>query len=302
MDLELTHSVDLSDRKPVTLVIPCFNEAAGVEHFAYVIERLEAALYEYEFRYVIVDDGSTDGTALLLQQAFEGRDDVLIVRHRENQGIAAALMTGFGFADTEPVCSMDFDCTYDPIHLRELIEPLDWGFDLVTASPYHPEGRVLNVPQWRLAISRCAALAYSLCMRPKLHTYTSCFRAYRRDAVQNLRLANPGFAGIAEMLWQVDLRGGKMAEVPATLDVRRFGQSKMRVVQVTGNHVRLLASILLQRLLPKTVSQKINAGAMPDGKDNLYLVSTHHVQPISELRDSQGESSRKHETSVRSRL
>ncbi|MBJ6923090.1 glycosyltransferase family protein, partial [Vibrio cholerae] len=72
--------------------------------------------------------------------------------------------------------------------------------DMITASPYHPEGGVRNVPGWRLLLSKGAAFAYRLVLRSNLSTYTSCFRVYRKTAVANIEIENGGFLGVAEML------------------------------------------------------------------------------------------------------
>jgi glycosyltransferase involved in cell wall biosynthesis len=170
------------------------------------------------------------------------------VRHQQNTGVAAAILNGIRHAGTEVVCSIDCDCTYDPHDLRNMIPLLAEDVSLVTASPYHPQGHVRNVPRWRLSLSRGASVLYRQVLRQKLFTYTSCFRVYRRSAVVDLRLRERGFLGIAEILGRLDLRGAKVIEHPATLEVRLFGRSKMKVVKTIGGHLRLLTRLLLMRL------------------------------------------------------
>ncbi|MDX6709138.1 MAG: hypothetical protein QOH96_154 [Blastocatellia bacterium] len=63
-----------------------------------------------------------------------------------SKAVAAAILTGVGNSNTEIVCSIDCNCTYDPHELGEMIPKLVPGVDLVTASPYHPLGQVRNVP------------------------------------------------------------------------------------------------------------------------------------------------------------
>ena len=75
---------------------------------------------------------------------------------------------------------------------------------------------------------------------------------YRRSSVSDIELSNPGFVGVAEMLWRLERKGGKIVEVPAVLDVRQFGQSKMRVLEVTMAHLRLLAEMMSVRPFPIT--------------------------------------------------
>ena len=95
-----------------------------------------------------------------LKKSFGNREGYQLLRHDINLGIAAAIMTGIRSASTEIVCSMDSDCSYDPLKLAELIPLLTTGVDLVTASPYHPAGGVKNVPAWRLKLSKGCAWLY----------------------------------------------------------------------------------------------------------------------------------------------
>lgn len=239
-----------SDR--VTIVVPCMNEEESAEQFCAAIGELESTLSEYDLEFIIVDDGSTDRSVRDLTRLLDDRDNVQIIEHDVNQGVAAAIQTGIEAATTDIVCSMDFDCTYDPSQFENLLPALTDKVDIVTGSPYHPAGEVLNVPKWRLVISKFASQFYRFAMKTPLHTYTSCFRVYRRSSVSGIELSNPGFVGVAEMLWQVERRGGNVVEVPAVLNVRQFGQSKMRVVGVTLAHLGLLRMILSSRPLPTT--------------------------------------------------
>jgi dolichol-phosphate mannosyltransferase len=81
-----------------------------------------------------------------------------------------------------------------------------------------------------------------------VHTWTACFRAYRRAAVADLPLVNPGFLGTAELLVRVLRRGGVVREHPCELRTRQFGQSKMRVMRTALGHLRLLANVALGRI------------------------------------------------------
>ena len=134
--------------RSVSIVIPCLNEEDSVENLFEQLANLEASIPGYEFFYIVVDDGSTDNSVVKLLDVFESVPNFLLIQHGENCGIAAAITSGIEAARTEIVASMDFDCTYDPVQFRSLL-PLIRTADVVTASPYHPLGKVLNVPQWR---------------------------------------------------------------------------------------------------------------------------------------------------------
>ena len=250
------NTAEAGNRNRVTVVVPCFNEEES-------IPRLRQALFSCEehllptcaVEVVLVDDGSTDGTLMAMRDAFADRSNYRIARHEQNAGITAAIMTGLREAKTELVCSIDSDCTYDPLQMENLLPLMTDDVDLVTASPYHPDGHVVNLAGWRLGLSRLASILYGLLMQLDIHTYTSCFRLYRRSAICNLRLVNQGFTGVPEMLWRVKEAGGVIRECPATLTAREQGQSKMSVFSVSLAHARLFLRIAAGRILSTSKPQ-----------------------------------------------
>ena len=238
----------------LSIVVPCHNEAESLDQLAAQLARLRAAIgARYEVELLLVDDGSTDATWQRLQEIFGTNSAARMIRHPVNRGIAAAIGTGLLHAGHEVVASLDADCTYDPLELIGLLDRLTPDVDMVVASPYHPQGEVVGVPAWRLALSRLASRLYGLVMRNQLHTYTSCVRVYRRSAVVDLPVERSGFVGIVELVWRLDRRGGRIAECPAALRVRTTGQSKMRVARVAVAHLRFLAAATLDRLAGRRV-------------------------------------------------
>lgn len=237
------------NKTPISIIIPCFNEESSLPYLANTLSSVEETLSDkYKPSFVFVDDCSTDKTRELLQKLFGSKSNFSIVRHEKNRGVAAAIMTGIRAAKTEVVCSMDCDCTYDPHELKNMIPLLQADVSLVTASPYHPEGKVLNVPAWRLTLSKGSSFLYRQVLRQKLATYTSCFRVYRKNIVDKLELEEDGFLGVAELLGKLDVQGKKVIEYPATLAVRLFGYSKMKLLKTILGHLKLLSRLLKLRL------------------------------------------------------
>lgn len=233
----------------VSVVVPLYNERECVEQLVASLASLEAKLGDrFAFEFVLVDDGSVDETAHLLEQALADRANYRIVRHAANRGIGAAIQTGLRAARHEVVVSMDCDGSYDPLLLAELVPLLEPGVDLVTASPYHVQGAVENVPLWRLRLSRLASQLYGIACWRRLSCYTSCCRAYRRSVAAPIELDNPGFVGVAELLCKVLEQGGKVVEHPAMLRARTAGVSKMRVFRASVGHLQLMARILGSRI------------------------------------------------------
>src|SRR5689334_20399796 len=83
----------------ISIVVPCHNEADSLDRLAAEMVRLKDALAaSYEMELILVDDGSTDATWLILQDRFQGWMNVRLVRHSINQGIAAAIQSGLTHA------------------------------------------------------------------------------------------------------------------------------------------------------------------------------------------------------------
>jgi polysaccharide deacetylase family protein (PEP-CTERM system associated) len=255
-----------SAREDITVVVPCFNEMSSLPYLKRTLD-LFARTHSDRYRtaFVFVDDGSTDGTYQQLSELFGNQSNCDIVRHQQNRGIAAATLTGIKHAKSEIVCVIDCDCSYDIENLGRFIALLDEGVDLVTASPYHKDGGVLNIPAWRLLLSRGASALYRMVLKTKLATYTACFRAYRRSAIIDLEISNERYLGITEILALLDQRGARIVECPAVLEPRLFGQSKMKVLMTIVGHVRLLARLAL--------------GAGPGGYEGLTTRSLRSRRP-----------------------
>lgn len=249
-------------RRPLTLVVPCFNEAPVLPYLQRTLTRFATERGRgLELSYVFVDDGSRDGSAALLEQLAAALPRCTLLHHPANRGIAAALLTGFAACRTELVAVLDADCTFDPDQLPAMLDLLTDGVDVVSASPAHAAGAMKNVPAWRAAMSLGAAALYRRVLRQRLTSYTSCFRIYRMNALQGLVLADPGFCGVAEILGRLDLAGKRIVEFPARLETRLLGQSKLRVLRTVASHLRLLLRLAAARWLHRPLPNRVSAMA-----------------------------------------
>ncbi len=270
--------VNRAQRTPVSVIIPCFNEADSLPYLARSLGELKAELEStYEVQFIFVDDGSTDSTWQRLNEIFGHRADSLLLRQEANKGVAAAIHRGLISAH-EIACSMDCDCTYDPRELKPMLALLTEGVDMVTASPYHPKGRVANVPRWRIGLSRAASLCYRLVTGARLYTFTSCFRVYRRSVALEYKLHHPGFLGVAELATRFAIAGKQIVEHPATLESRLFGASKMKVLRTIGGHVGLLSGVAWSRLTSRSSEQPqqlaIQGSALHQREEELVLAKS----------------------------
>lgn len=229
--------------EPISVVVPMFNEEANVSYLLRTLDAVVARGGGRAFEFVFVDDCSSDGTWAVLQQACAARPDVTVLRHEHNRGVAAAVLTGLRAARHEVVATIDCDCSYDPMDILAMADLLGQA-DLVTASPYHPQGQTLNVPRWRLFLSRTLSRLYQRAVGVELHTWTSCCRVMRRSRLMDIEPRSGGFLGVAETLIEVVQRGGVVREYPTMLESRLLGFSKMKTLRTICGHLGLLLRTL----------------------------------------------------------
>ncbi|MBZ0301530.1 MAG: glycosyltransferase family 2 protein [Anaerolineae bacterium] len=231
----------------ISLVIPAYNEAEGVEQTALKLTKLLARLRKQygKVEVIFVNDGSKDNTAALLNETFGGDPDVRIISHEVNRGLGAALRTGFMHTTGDIIITTDFDGTYHFNTIPQILAHMQvYNVDIVTASPYHPRGGVEGVPGYRLLFSYGASLLYRLLVNWNVHTWTALFRAYRREVIETVGFESEGFLAGTELLIKAIQAGYKVSEYPTTLHVRTFGQSSIKIYRVTKAHMQYQLTLL----------------------------------------------------------
>ena len=237
----------------LSVVVPCYNEAAGLPVMRERIGKVLPALRQRgSLELVLVDDGSTDGTGDLLAAAFAAVPEARVVRHDHNRGLGAALRTGFAHAEGAIIVTCDSDGTYPFSELPALLDWLTPGVDVVTASPYHPKGALEHVPAYRVLISKGASLCYRILIDWRIHTYTALFRAYRREVLERIHPSADGFLMVTQLLVEAALAGFQIAEYPTTLRVRQYGQSKAKMFRITRAHLGYMVTLLRRRRLGRS--------------------------------------------------
>lgn len=236
--------------KIISVVVPLYNEQSGIAMLSQTLSRLAERLEpEYDLECVLVDDGSQDGSSEEARKCFAWSTRAVYARHERNRGLGAAVRTGFAKATGQIVCTIDSDCTFDPLNIPEMLKVMeDQRVDIVTASPYHPQGGVENVLPWRLLLSKGASVLYRRLCACKLYTYTSLMRAYRRQVIETVAFESNGFSATTELLLRAAHQGYTVAEVPMVLKSRLIGVSKMKVAYTIRTHLGLMTQALWWRL------------------------------------------------------
>lgn len=238
----------------ISLVIPAYNESEGVHQTAAALRNLLVYLRKtQDVEVVFVNDGSKDDTAKLLTEEFKDDPKIRVISHEVNKGLGAAIRTGFQHATGDIIITTDFDGTY-PLNTvpQMLARMVVDNVDIVTASPYHPNGHVEGVPRYRLVFSFGASLLYRLLVSWRIHTWTALYRAYRRKVVETVTFESNDFLAGTELLVNALQAGYRVTEFPTTLHVRTFGQSSIKIARVTKLHLKYQFRLLKNTLFGKS--------------------------------------------------
>ena len=214
----------------VAVVVPTYNES---ETLPQLIEKVVAQGIE-GLGFIVVDDGSPDGTGAVADGLADEFAGVFIVLHREGkQGLGTAYMAGFQTAldaGAQNIVEMDADLSHPPEVLPGLIAELDEA-DVAVASRYTPGGGVDPGWSWaRKQISYWGNVGIRLILGLEVKDATAGFKAFRRTTLERIgldRLRLSGFGFQAEVAYRCEQTGLKVVEHPYVFMERTAGKSKM---------------------------------------------------------------------------
>ena len=224
----------------VSFLIPAFNEAGTLEQ---VLERVEAL--DLDKQVVVVDDGSTDGTAEILERWQGEREDRVVVR-QPNRGKGAAVRAAIPHVDGDVAVIQDADMEYDPADVPALIEPIERGVADVVFGSRLTGGR----PQraylfWHLVGNRFLSLVTNILYNTTLHDMETGYKAFRADVLRSLDLRQDGFGIEPEITAKVCLRGLRVYELPIAYYGRTYAEGK-KITWRDGVHA--LAILVRERV------------------------------------------------------
>ena len=214
-----------------------YNEEDNVLRTLVEVNKVMKNYEDYEI--VVVDDGSADDTYSLAEEFSSDNTNVQIYKQPINMGMGRALRTGFENSEGDIIITIDADLSYSPEHITKLASELlnDETIDIAVGSPYMDGGEVKNVPFIRLFISKIANKFVGFSMAENLSTVTSVLRAYRREVLESMELESNGTNINLEILSKAIANHYKIKEVPAILEGRELGQSKLKFKSKTISHV-----------------------------------------------------------------
>lgn len=214
------------------VIIPTYNEK---ENVGLIINAVFALSHKFDI--LIVDDGSPDGTGVIvksLQQQDNNGRVLHLIERTGKQGLGTAYITGFKFAlehNYEYIFEMDADFSHNPEDLLKLYHACtEERYDMAVGSRYVSGVNVINWPMGRVIMSYFASIYVRFITGMQIYDTTAGFVCFNRKVLQAINLDQIKFIGYAfqiEMKFTAIKYGFKIKEVPIIFTDRTRGKSKM---------------------------------------------------------------------------
>lgn len=229
----------MTQRTDLTVMagLPAYNEANSVGSIVLLAK-------QYADRVVVVDDGSTDNTAVVAELA-----GATVIRHEKQGGYGAAIQTILAEArrlKPDVLVVLDADSQHNPEEIPLLIKPISNGFDLVIGSR---QAQRHKTPIYRRIGQRVLARSSRLVSKHSVYDSESGFRALSSKAIAELDLQEKGFAAASEMIVSAANKKLRIIEVPisniyvadgSTMNPFRHGMGILNWILVMISHKRPL--------------------------------------------------------------
>ena len=233
----MTTPLDLS------VVVPVYNEEESLPH---LVEQLLNALRPSgeRFELVLVNDGSGDRSAEVLEDLSARVPEVVAVLLRKNYGQTAAMAAGFDVSQGEVIISLDGDLQNDPADIPMLLAKLREGYDLVSGWRHQRQDAAIQ----RKLPSRIANRLIGGVTGVHLHDYGCSLKAYRREVLADMRLYGELHRFLPALAF---IEGARITEVKVNHRARQFGSSKYGIDRTFRVLMDLLTVWFMKRFLTR---------------------------------------------------
>lgn len=222
----------------ISIIIPLYNEAESLHELHHRIKETCIGIgVSYEI--IFVDDGSTDNSFSILKSLHEENEEVKVISFRKNYGKSAALSEGFRMAKGDIVITMDADLQDDPGEIRNLLDKISSGDDLVSGWK-----KKRHDPIQKTIPSKFFNFTTSLLTGIKIHDFNCGIKAYRSEVIKEI----PVYGELHRYLpvlahWQ----GFKIGEIVVEHHSRKYGKTKFGVGRFFKGFFDLLTVLFLTR-------------------------------------------------------
>ncbi len=213
----------MKERPDVTVIVPVYNEEESIDPLYNELKPVLNGLKK-QYEIIFVNDGSTDGSRQILRKLNKRDRNLRVIEFRRNFGKSAALAEGFRKAEGEIVITLDGDLQDDPREIPAFISKINEGFDLVVGWKHKRRDPLTK----RIPSKIFNALTVYL-TGVKVHDSNCCFKAYRREAVEKLKIYGELHRYIPALLhW----KGYRVTEIKVKHRKRIYGKTKYGVMRL----------------------------------------------------------------------
>lgn len=209
----------------LSILIPAYNEERSIRQVLSDIKRVElSSLGISEKEVIIINDGSTDKTVEKITAAMP---QAKIIHRVKNRGKGASLAAGITHATGDIVLIQDADLEYSPLLYPLLIKPIiDKDSDVVYGSRFIDGKRPEGMKLLYFAANLAGTYLTNLLCGTSLTDSMTCFKVFRKHALEGIKLSCKGFGTDAELTAKVSKKGFKIKEVSIPYKARTFGEGK----------------------------------------------------------------------------
>lgn len=223
-----------------SVVIPVYNEK---DTLPIILEKVQK---EKPAEIIIVDDCSSDGTEHFLA-TYEAKN-VKVIRHTQNQGKGASVRDGLKAATQDIILIQDADLEYDPAEYSRLLQPIvDGKADVVYGSRFVGSDPHRIMLFWHHLGNRFLTFLTNLFANLNLTDMETCYKAFRREAIQSVELEESDFGFEPEVTIKLARKGWRFYEVGISYYGRGYEEGK-KINWTDG--LKAIATIVKHGLLP----------------------------------------------------
>jgi glycosyltransferase involved in cell wall biosynthesis len=202
----------------ISVIVPFYNEEDSIEPLYAAIVAAVAPM-EVVFEMIFVDDGSKDDTFLRGRRIATGDSRVRVIKFRRNYGQTAAMAAGIDHAKGEILVTMDGDLQNDPADIRELVDKIEEGYDIVVGWRHQRQDKLLSRRIPSIIANRLIAKVTGVPIKDN-----GCsLKAYRASVIKNIPLYSEMHRFIPAM---ASMAAPRIAQVRVRHHARQFGSSK----------------------------------------------------------------------------
>ncbi|MEM7311404.1 MAG: glycosyltransferase family 2 protein [Planctomycetota bacterium] len=223
----------------VTILIPAYNEEEGIEG---VLERLGALDLNRPTEILVVNDGSTDRTADVLERMQSRIGHLRVIHQRRNRGYGASLKVGFSNAAHDIVVITDADGTYPEDRIAELVSRIDDGAEMVVGER---AGEDVHIPLIRRPAKALLKMLASYLAGTPIPDLNSGLRAFRRELVMKYRPILPQGFSFTTTITLASLTNHHRVEYVTINYAHRAGNSKIRPIRDTLGFAHLIVRTVM---------------------------------------------------------